>query len=127
MAAPRTILVVDDDHHITDLIGGFLRLNGYRAQVASDGDQALQAVAEELPDLILLDLMLPKKDGFVVLEALRRDSRTKAVPVFIISAKDVVSDVDSAFAKGADEFIIKPVNTERLLAKIKKHLAPRTT
>ena len=122
MAGPL-ILVVDDDFHITDLLEGLLRSKGYRTRTASDGQMALLALADgELPALILLDLMLPKKDGFIVLDSIRRDPRTKAIPVFIVSARDLISDVDKAFATGASEFLIKPLHTDRLLSKIEKHL-----
>ena len=122
MAGPL-ILVVDDDFHITDLLEGLLRSQGFEVRVASDGDQALDALADgRLPALVLLDLMLPKKDGFVVLDSMRRDPRTKAIPVLVVSARDLVGDVDKAFAKGATEFLIKPLHTDRLLAKIRKHL-----
>lgn len=121
MPAPL-VFVVDDDFHITDLLEGLLRSNGFSTQTASDGDQALSLLSTAVPDLILLDLMLPKKDGFLILDAIRRDPRTKHVPVFVISARDVVSDVDTAFSKGATEYLIKPIHTDRLLAKIRKHL-----
>jgi len=116
------ILVVDDDFHITDLLEGLLRSNGYETRTASDGEMALTALEGDLPALILLDLMLPKKDGYLVLDAIRRDPRTKTIPVLVISAKDMVSDVDNAFVRGATEFLIKPLHTDRLLAKIKKHI-----
>jgi len=118
------ILIVDDDFHITDLLEGVLRSVGYETRTAADGELALQALSDgHLPALILLDLMLPKKDGFVVLDSIRRDPRTKAIPVFVISGRDLVADVDNAFSKGATEFLLKPVNTERLLGKIRKQLS----
>lgn len=124
MAAAATILVVDDDYHITDLLENLLRSSGLQAHIANDGQQALDYLAANVPSLVVLDLMLPKKDGLVILESIRRDPRTKAIPVIVISAKDVVSDIDLAFAKGATEFLTKPLRNDRLLLKIKKHLAP---
>src|ERR1700726_2701949 len=104
------VLIVDDDFAITDMLESTLKSVGYETKVASDGDQALAALNESrLPVLVLLDLMLPKKNGLVVLEAMRRDPRTKAIPVLIISARDAVADVDKAFESGATEFLIKPL------------------
>jgi len=117
-----TILVVDDDYQITDLLVGWLRSVGYETMVAGDGDAALAAIGKTLPSLVLLDLMMPKRNGLVVLSEIRGDPRTKSLPVFIISARDAMANVDAAFAAGANEFLIKPLKPERLLLKIKKQL-----
>ena len=117
------VLIVDDDFAITDLLEGVLKSVGYDTKVAADGDQAL-AVLEQSPTpvLVLLDLMLPKKNGLIVLDSMRRNPKTKNIPVLVISARDAVADVDKAFETGATEFLIKPLRAERLLSKIRKHL-----
>jgi len=121
MAAPL-ILIVDDDYHITEMLEAFLVSSGFRTVVAYDGDQALKALAQETPALVLLDLLLPKVDGFAILDTMRNNPKTRAIPVFVISGRDMVADVDTAFTKGASEFLIKPLHMDRLMAKIRKHL-----
>jgi CheY-like chemotaxis protein len=126
-AAPSmpTILVVDDDLSTTELLEGWLKSVGYDTRVAADGDEALASIRNDPPSLVLLDLLLPKRNGLVVLAEVRGNPRTKSLPVFIISARDAMANVDAAFAGGANEFLIKPLQPERLLLKIKKHLTAK--
>ena len=122
MAKPPVILVVDDDFHITDQLEALLNVNGYTPVVAADGETALKLAAKEVPALILLDLMLPRMDGYAVLEVLRSIPATQKVPVLIMSSKDVVSDVEKAYNKGATDYLHKPIKTDRLLMKMNKYL-----
>lgn len=116
------ILVVDDDFHITDQVSALLEAAGYSVAVAADGEEALRAVKKQVPALILLDIMLPRLDGYQVLESLRSDPKTKGIPVVVLSAKDVVSDVEKAYDRGATDYLAKPYHADRLLMKVKRHL-----
>ena len=127
MAKTPVVLVVDDDLHVVDILESVLRTNGFDPISAADGEEALQLVKEKKPDLILLDLMLPRLDGYGVLEALRSDPGIGPVPIIIVvSARTFVADVEKAFDKGANDYLSKPFQTDRLLAKIKKHLSTPT-
>ena len=123
MANPM-IMVIDDDFHITDMLDALLRQVGYDTAIAGDGDRALETLSRgRLPQLILLDLALPSKDGFMVLDAVKNDPQTKDIPVLVISGQDRVADVDKAIQMGAAEFVPKPLRSERLLLKIRRHLS----
>ncbi|MBA3471107.1 MAG: response regulator transcription factor [Herpetosiphonaceae bacterium] len=110
------ILVVDDEPAVTDLLGYNLRKAHYEVLVAADGRQALQLAAQERPDLILLDLMLPQVDGLDVCRELRRTSQ---VPIIILSARDDEIDRVLGLELGADDYVGKPFSIRELLARIK--------
>jgi two-component system, OmpR family, phosphate regulon response regulator PhoB len=104
----RTVLVVDDEADVQLLCRVNLEFEGYRVITAADGEEALARVAEELPDVVLLDVMLPKIDGWQVLERLKADERTKAVPVVMLTAKVQDEDQIRGWTAGAAEYITKP-------------------
>lgn len=126
MSQPPVILVVDDDFHVTEVLEFLLRSEGFTPVCAADGEEALLCLKRHLPALVLLDIMLPNLGGFGVLEALRADPRTKTVPVIVLSAKDLVAEVETAFEKGANDYVHKPFTPDRLMVKIRKHLGPGT-
>jgi len=127
-AAKRRILVADDDPIVLRFLGALLMDAGYEVETAEDGEKALQKIREGKPELIILDLVMPYRDGFDVCRAARQNPATKDVPVIILSMKDKESDVLRCFEIGADEFVRKPFNALELLARIGKMLArrPRT-
>jgi DNA-binding response OmpR family regulator len=102
------VLVVDDEADVQLLCRVNLEFEGYRVITAADGEEALARVAEELPDVVLLDVMLPKIDGWQVLERLKADERTKAVPVVMLTAKVQDEDQIRGWTAGAAEYITKP-------------------
>ncbi|BAM53752.1 OmpR subfamily [Synechocystis sp. PCC 6803] len=115
---PR-ILIIDDDPAISDLVSINLEMAGYDVQQAVDGIKG-QALAVQLqPDLIMLDLMLPKVDGFTVCQRLRRDERTADIPVLMLTALVQIQDKIQGFDSGADDYLTKPFDVEEMLARVR--------
>jgi DNA-binding response OmpR family regulator len=117
-----TILVVDDDADIRRFVEMNLRLEGYRVLSAADGAMALAMVATELPDLVLLDVMMPGVDGIEVTRRLRADSRTATMPIVMLTAKSITADRVLGLTAGADDYIIKPFDTLELVARVRSTL-----
>jgi len=109
------LLVVDDDRAITDMLKQMLLNSGYDVAVAYDGEEALLKIKGENPDIIILDLMLPKLNGFEVLKIIREDARDKWRPVIIISAKNELESVQKCYEMEADHYLTKPCPLERVL------------
>lgn len=118
----QTILVVDDTPSIVQFIQFILEENGYNAIIAENGTQALAQTAEHRPDLILLDIMLPDIDGYMICSQLKADQKTKDIPIIFLSALNSSFDKIKAFKTGAIDYITKPVQSEELLARVKTHL-----
>jgi diguanylate cyclase (GGDEF)-like protein len=116
---PETILVVDDDPDIARFVEVNLRSAGYDVAVASDGEQALQKAAELRPDLVLLDVMMPRIDGFEVAQRLRRNPQTANTSIIMLTAKALSTDKVLGLTAGADDYIIKPFDPIELLARVK--------
>jgi DNA-binding response OmpR family regulator len=115
---PRTILVVDDEADILNFLELVLKERGYDVLTAAGGQQALAEAREHLPDLVLLDIMMPQMDGWEVLRLLRVDPRTAAIPVAMISARTDAKDRVQGLQEGALDYICKPFSLEDLLAKV---------
>jgi two-component system OmpR family response regulator len=115
-AEHRRLLVVDDEDALLDLLGDALRFAGYEVDVARNGFDALRAVADLDPDLVLLDVNLPDLDGFEVCQRLRRDSIE--VPVIFLTARDDPADLRSGFTRGGDDYVTKPFSLEELNFRI---------
>ncbi len=116
MTPAPLILVIEDDHHITDLIKRSLIYDGYRTQVAYDGSEGLRLARDMPPDLVVLDLMLPGIDGLEVCKRLRAVSD---VPIIILTARDAIADRITGLDSGADDYIVKPFDPDELLARIR--------
>ena len=125
MRAAKRILLAEDDPVTARFVGSLLEEHGYQVVVAEDGDHALQIAAEAAPDLIVSDLVMPYRDGYEVLRALRNDPRFRAVPVVILSMRDREEDIVRGFEQGADDYVVKPFNARELVARVKKLLEPR--
>lgn len=110
------VLFVEDDPSVAQMYKLKLELDGYDVQIASDGELALQMARERVPDIIFLDIRLPKLDGLAVLEALRADERTKQVPVVILSNYSERELIDRGLKLGALEYLIKSQTTPAKLA-----------
>ena len=106
-----TVLVVEDEPNIVLSLQFIMRQAGYTVRIASDGEQALRAIDEYVPDLVLLDIMLPKKDGFAVCQEIRSNTTCAKVKIIMLSAKSRDADREKAIALGADEFVTKPFST----------------
>ena len=117
------ILVVDDDENICELLRLYLEKDGYDVQIALDGEAALEKFRHYNPDLILLDIMMPKKDGMHVLQEIRK---TSDVPVSLITAKAESFDKLQSFDFGTDDYIVKPFDAKEVLARIKAILRRST-
>jgi pilus assembly protein CpaE len=119
------ILLVDDDLDTLRLVGLMLQRQGYEIRAASSGPQALAIVEREIPDLILLDVMMPEMDGLEVTGRLRANPSTSSVPIILFTAKNQVDDKILGFESGADDYLIKPAQPRELVAHIKVVLARR--
>jgi CheY-like chemotaxis protein len=123
---PR-ILLADDEDDVTLVTRTRLEVNGFDVVTAADGEEALNRFRETRPDLVLLDLRMPKLDGYQVCRTLKSDPATRAVPVIIFSASSshAVALERKCLELGADDYIRKPYQSDELLAKIRRQLARR--
>jgi DNA-binding response OmpR family regulator len=119
----ETILVVDDEPAIVQVIRERLEREGFRVWAAGSGGEALQSVVAEVPDLLILDLMLPDQDGFDVLRRLRQDGYS--LPVIVLTARDDEVDVVVGLELGADDYVVKPFNPRELVARVRAVLRRR--
>jgi DNA-binding response OmpR family regulator len=111
------ILLVDDERFLTDALGAILKQNKYNVDCAYDGEEGLDCALTGIYDLIILDIMMPKLDGFSVLKILRQNKID--TPVLILSAKSEIQDKIDGLNLGADDYITKPFSSEELLARVK--------
>lgn len=114
--APSRVLVVDDDPRILSMMRRVLQLDGYAVALADDGDAALEAMRRDGADVVILDLMLPGRDGFDVCRTIRQES---AVPILMLTARDEASDKVTGLDCGADDYVVKPFNPDELLARLR--------
>ena len=114
------ILLVDDEPDLVQLVSMRLQTAGYLVDMAYDGQQALEQVKNSRPDLIILDLMLPKLDGYKVCRLLKFDERTRSIPILIFTARAQVEDVTLATECGADAYLTKPFEAKALVTKIQE-------
>jgi two-component system phosphate regulon response regulator PhoB len=117
-SAPR-ILVVDDEEDLAELVRYNLTRDGYQVECVGSGEDALKSVRRELPDLIVLDLMLPAVDGLEVCRRLKADAKTRDVPIVMLTAKGEDTDVVAGLEKGADDYIAKPFSPRVLGARVR--------
>lgn len=116
----KKILIVDDDPPIVELLKFTLDHAGYQTTVAVDGIEAVKKAQTEKPDLILLDIMLPTKDGYSVLEDLRGTEKFKILPIVIISAKVQEVDISFGIEKGANDYFTKPLDLDKLVMRVEE-------
>lgn len=124
---PRKILVVDDDLDTLKLVGTTLEKQGFAIIAAKDGTEALEKVAEHSPDLILLDIMMPKLDGYAVTQRLRSNPKTANIPIILFTAKGQVEDKVAGLEVGADEYLTKPTHPAELIARVRNLLKRPTS
>jgi CheY-like chemotaxis protein len=122
-ATGARVLICDDDPLILDLLGHRLSARGYRVTTARDGQEGLAQVAEQRPDAIVLDAMMPRIDGFEVLRTLREAEETRRIPVIFLTARRQERDVLDALELGADDFLTKPFIPEELLSRLARLVA----
>ncbi len=121
---PR-ILIADDNPSNADLLDAHLDGSGFDTKLVYNGEEALAAAREWKPDLILLDVMMPKLSGFEVCRRLRADPATSGVSVLMVTALDQATDVETAVDAGTDDFITKPINKTELLLRVRAMLDSR--
>ncbi len=114
----KKILLVDDEPSILLSLEFLMEQEGYDVHTATDGDEALQSVRETLPDLILLDIMMPKRDGFEVCQIIRANPEWKETKIILLTAKGREVDQEKGLALGADDYITKPFATQELIKKV---------
>jgi CheY-like chemotaxis protein len=122
---PSTVLIVDDNAQNVELLQAFLEALPVKIVTASDGVEALERVKEFNPDLILLDIMMPRMSGFQVCRTLKGDAKTRDIQVLMVTALNELGDIEQASECGTDDFVSKPVNKFELLTRVKSLLRVR--
>jgi CheY-like chemotaxis protein len=122
-SAPGKVLVVDDDPEIVTFLSTLLELEGIESSVATSAAAALEQLQQARPDLVLLDIAMPDRDGIDLCKELKSDPRTAEVPVFVVSARPGKDVVERALAAGAEEFIRKPFENAELISRIRVRLS----
>lgn len=118
----KNILVVEDEKDIIEVLRHYLEKENYRVHVAQDGFTALELATKVVPNLILLDLMLPRLDGIEVCKRLKSDERLREIPIIILTAKSEETDKVKGLDLGADDYVTKPFSAKELVARIKAHI-----
>ena len=116
----ESILIVDDEEDILELIQYYLSRNGYSLDTAISGEEALTKAKTKLPNIIILDLMLPGIDGLEVCKILKNDTKTEHIPIIMLTAKGEESDIVSGLELGADDYITKPFSPKVLVARVRR-------
>jgi two-component system alkaline phosphatase synthesis response regulator PhoP len=119
------VLIADDNPQILELLEAYLEPLGVAVAVAADGEATLAAVERDAPDLLLLDIMMPKRSGFEVCRLLKDDPRYRDIPIIMVTALNEVGDMERARECGGDDFITKPVNKIELVARVQNLLKLR--
>ena len=120
----HSVLVVDDEPHILHSLEFLMKREDYDVRVARDGEAALQAIDERCPDLILLDVMMPKRDGYSVCQTIRANPAWKDLRIIMLTAKGRDIEREKGLALGADDYITKPFSTRDLLKLVRQYLEP---
>ncbi len=122
----RSVLLVDDEPNIVLSLEFLMRQAGYAVRVARDGDAALKAIEEAAPELVLLDVMMPKRDGFDVCQTIRANPAWKNVRIVLLTAKGRDIEREKGMALGADDYITKPFSTREVMQKLRQMLPPES-
>jgi DNA-binding response OmpR family regulator len=120
-----TILVADDEEDLRELVTYRLTRSGYQVIGAGDGQEALELAAECTPDLMVLDVMMPKLDGYELTRRVRAEAALRSIPVILLTARSQESDIDRGFEVGADDYLKKPFNPDELVARVRAVLGRR--
>jgi len=120
----KSVLVVEDEPNIVLSLEFLMKQAGYTVRVADDGEKALKAVEDSPPDLILLDVMIPKRDGYDVCQTIRSNPDWKGIYIIMLTAKGREAEKEKGLALGADEYITKPFSTRELTDRVKALMTP---
>jgi two-component system cell cycle response regulator DivK len=118
----KTVLLVEDNPHNRKIFSGMLTHSGFEVLEAEDGQQALDAVAKSLPDVILMDLSIPGVDGWEVTRRLKADARSQPVPIIALTAHAMRGDEERARAAGCDHYLAKPISPKKVVEEVRKIL-----
>ena len=118
----KRLLLIDDDPNLILLVKDYLEFRGYEVMTADNGKEALHLLSEELPDMIICDIMMPEMDGYALIENVRHDHRTSWIPVLFLSAKGQSQDRIKGLNLGADVYMVKPFEPEELVAQVESSL-----
>jgi DNA-binding response OmpR family regulator len=118
----KKILVVDDSKTISDMVKSLLERIGFEVETAYDGVEALDKVKKVLPDLIILDVNMPKMDGFRVCRLLKFDRNFRSIPIIMLTARDEEENIKTGIKTGADLYLTKPIEPEKLIEAVNKFL-----
>ena len=121
----KKILVVDDSRTALFMVTTILRKERYELVTACDGEQALEMAASERPDLILMDVIMPRKTGFEACRELKRREDTKAIPVILVTTRGEGENVEAGFQSGCNDYVTKPINALELITKVRDHMGAR--
>ncbi len=122
---PRTVLVVEDEPNIVESLSFLMKKAGFVVRVARDGDAAMRTIEREIPDLVLLDIMMPRRDGYEVCRAIRANPDWKDVRIIMLSAKGREIDRRKGLELGADDYITKPFSTREIVARVQEILGTK--
>ncbi len=123
MDAKKKILVVDDSKTALFMVTTILKKEPYTLVTACDGQQALEVAVAEHPDLILMDVNMPRKTGFEACKELKQREDTKAIPVILVTTRGVGANVEAGYESGCSDYVTKPINAQELLAKVRNNIA----
>jgi CheY-like chemotaxis protein len=121
----KKILVVDDSRTALFMVTTILRKERYELVTACDGEQALEMAASERPDLILMDVIMPRKTGFEACRELKRREDTKSIPVILVTTRGEGENVEAGFQSGCNDYVTKPINALELITKVRDHMGAR--
>jgi DNA-binding response OmpR family regulator len=123
MSDKKKILVVDDSKTALFMVLTILKKERYTLVTANDGQQAVEMAAVERPDLILMDVVMPRKTGFEACRELKQSEATKTIPIILVTTRGEGPNVETGYESGCNDYITKPVNAQELLAKVRDHIA----
>jgi two-component system, OmpR family, alkaline phosphatase synthesis response regulator PhoP len=118
----KKVLIADDEHKIVMALEYSFKKHGYEVYIARDGMEVMELLKAHIPDVILLDIMMPRMDGFATLKGIKRNKATSNCKVVFLSAKDNPSDIEQGIALGADAYITKPYSVKKLMKQIEEML-----
>jgi len=119
----KKVLVVDDSPTAMFMVTTILKREPYDLVKAHDGQEAIEVAAAERPDLILMDVVMPRKTGFEACRELKQREDTKSIPVILVTTRGEGENVEAGFESGCNDYVTKPINAQELLAKVRDHIA----